>query len=474
MSWLDELLIGYRRIKSVAGFAAQRFTVRFDGAGVQVADDSLNLETVVTITAANLGNFVPLDVSRSAAVTGNSTLAAPVNHKHDVAVDVPVDIGTANSQGNSTALAAANHVHRLTESMLRGILNTVTTAVTFNSQRLSSVADPLSAQDVATKNYVDGLANGVDWKASVRLATTANITLSGTQVIDGVTAASGNRVLVKDQTTQSANGIYVVAAGAWTRATDADTSAEVTGGLATWVSEGTTNGDTGWVLTTNDTITLGSTSLTFTQFTGLGQVVAGSGLTKTGNQLDVGAGTDISVAADSISVVSDTDAGANTIAKRDGAGSLAAFSYTGVTLGEVRLDAPAWVRRTAAGAERHREIPASAATTDATPATAATFAIPTGKMVTLRGTLTGYQTAGAAGAAGDAVAHVVQAAFRNVAGTVTQVGVTTEPMAAVRTGLTTAAASFAISGTSVNLRFTGEASKTIEVGGTLSVIGRMT
>ncbi len=106
---------------------------------------------------------------------------------------------------------------------------------------------------------------GLDWKASVRVATTANITLSGAQTIDGVSVIAGNRVLVKDQSTASQNGIYVCAAGAWSRATDADADAEVTTGLTTYVAEGTANGGKGYTLTTADPIVVGSTSLVFQQ-----------------------------------------------------------------------------------------------------------------------------------------------------------------------------------------------------------------
>lgn len=179
-----------------------------------------------------------------------------------------------------------------------------TAAVSFNSQRITNLADPTNPQDAATKAYVDAYAAGLDFKESVRVATTANITLSGTQTIDGIAVTAGQRVLVKDQSTASANGIYTVAAGAWTRATDADSSAEVTTGTIVFVEEGTTNATSQWVLSTTGTITLGTTNLTFVQFSGAGQITAGNGLSKTGNTLTVvgtanrisvsGAGVDIS------------------------------------------------------------------------------------------------------------------------------------------------------------------------------------
>lgn len=129
--------------------------------------------------------------------------------------------------------------------------------------KLTDVEDPTNPQDAATKNYVDAVSRGFDWKDSCRAATTASITLSGAQTIDGVSVVAGNRVLVKNQSTASQNGIYVCAAGSWSRAVDADASSEVTSGLAVTVTEGTANGNKTFVLTTDDPITLGSTSLTF-------------------------------------------------------------------------------------------------------------------------------------------------------------------------------------------------------------------
>lgn len=173
-----------------------------------------------------------------------------------------------------------------------------------------SVADPTSDSHAATKGYVDSARSGLDVKQSVRVATTSAINiatdLEDGDTIDGVTLATGDRVLVKNQSTASENGIYVVvASGAASRSTDADSNAEVTAGMFTFVSEGSVNADSGWVLTTNDTITLGSTSLEFAQFSGAGQVSAGDGLTKTGNTLDVvGTADRITVNADSIDIAS--------------------------------------------------------------------------------------------------------------------------------------------------------------------------
>lgn len=149
---------------------------------------------------------------------------------------------------------------------------------------LTLSADPSSAFHAATKQYVDNVAAGLDPKQSVRAATTANITLSGEQAIDGVAAIAGNRVLVKNQSTASQNGIYVVASGAWSRSADFDGSPsnEVTSGAYCFVEEGTVNADTSWVLVTNDPITLGTTSLAFAQFSGPGTYSAGTGLQLTG------------------------------------------------------------------------------------------------------------------------------------------------------------------------------------------------
>lgn len=143
---------------------------------------------------------------------------------------------------------------------------------------------------LVTKEYVDAVKVGLDFKDSVKVASTADVTISGPgAAIDGISLSSGDRVLLKNQSTASQNGIYSWngAASAMTRTTDADSSSEVTSGMFVFVEQGTVNADQGFVLTTDGTITVGSTSLSFTQFSGAGQIVAGDAITKTGNQLDV-------------------------------------------------------------------------------------------------------------------------------------------------------------------------------------------
>ena len=172
------------------------------------------------------------------------------------------------------------------------------------------VATPSNASDAANKSYVDGLVgSGVYWKEPARVASTANINLSnpGTDTFDGITISSGDRILVKDQSSASENGVYDFngSSSAMTRSEDAN-SADELNGLAIFVKEGTDNADQGFVQT-SEIASLGSDNVVFVQFTGLGQITAGDGLDKSGNTLsvDTGAGLQISGAA----VAVDTGAG---------------------------------------------------------------------------------------------------------------------------------------------------------------------
>lgn len=171
-----------------------------------------------------------------------------------------------------------------------------TANVNMNNVRLTGLAEPVNPQDAATKNYVDAARSGLDVKASCRAATIGNITLSGAQTIDAIVLAAGDRVLVKDQVAAGANGIYVVALGAWSRASDADTAGEFNSGAFTFVEEGSANGGKGFVLTTPNPISIGFTGLTWTQFSSSGAVGAGTALSFSGSTLNVLAdGSTISV-----------------------------------------------------------------------------------------------------------------------------------------------------------------------------------
>lgn len=153
----------------------------------------------------------------------------------------------------------------------------ITNNLDASGNRIVNLADGVSAQDAVTKAQLDAAVQGYKWKEPARAATTANITLSGTQTIDGVSIAIGDRVLVKNQTTGSANGVYLAASGAWTRATDFDASSEVLG-AAVFVSEGTAQGNQVWLMTTDAPITIGTTALTFAQVGGGASYTAGNGI----------------------------------------------------------------------------------------------------------------------------------------------------------------------------------------------------
>ena len=239
--------------------------------------------------------------------------------------------GTGTTNGSITGTGALTFTAGGTNTNVNLVPNGTGT-VDVGNFRITSVANPTQSTDAANKYYVDSVKQALDIKDSVRLATTAALTAtysngtggvgatltnSGTLAalnLDSVNVVSGDRILVKDQATASQNGIYTVttvgtASVAWvlTRATDADNSptGEVTPGMFTFVEEGTTNADSGWVLTTDGAVTIGTTSLSFVQFSGAGQIIAGAGLTKTGNQIDViGTANRISVFADNIDIAS--------------------------------------------------------------------------------------------------------------------------------------------------------------------------
>jgi len=258
-----------------------------------LTNKSINLaNNTLTATSAQLATAISDETGTGVVVFSNTpTLVTPV-------LGAATATSITATSGNITINAASgnNSVN---------LVPTGTGIVDAGGKRVGNAADPTQSTDLATKAYVDGLANGLDVKASVRAATTANITLSNTQTIDGVALSVGDRVLVKDQSTGSQNGIYVVASGSWTRATDFDNTpgTEVSPGTFFFVEEGTAQADNGYVVTNDTAITIGTTAIVFSQFSGAGQITAGAGLTKSGNTLDVvGTASRITVNSDSVDI----------------------------------------------------------------------------------------------------------------------------------------------------------------------------
>jgi len=224
------------------------------------------------------GSFVDLDTSR----TQNTFLAAPngsngaATFRSMVAADVPSLAHTKISDFDSGV--RANRLDQMAAP---------TGSVSLNSQKITNLADPSADSDAASKSYVDGVAQGLDVKDSVVAATTANITLSGTQTIDGVSVSADNRVLVKNQSTASQNGLYLCKAGSWQRTDDLASGADAAG-MFTFVEQGTANGDKGFVCTTNKgSAVVGTNNLAFSQFSSSGDITAGDGLDKSGTELSL-------------------------------------------------------------------------------------------------------------------------------------------------------------------------------------------
>lgn len=155
------------------------------------------------------------------------------------------------------------------------------TGGTFAGPTITGLSNPINGGDAVNKTYADTIAQGLDPKASVLVATTTNLTLSGEQTIGGVLTSS-SRVLVKNQTLPAQNGIYVSGAGAWVRATDMDSWLEIPGAYV-MVEQGSINADTGWMCTADAGGTLETTAINWSQFAGVGTYLAFPGLSLTGN-----------------------------------------------------------------------------------------------------------------------------------------------------------------------------------------------
>ena len=259
----------------------------WNGSGWVAAQGGAGAVPATTVTTSAVAD---------AGVVGVATTYAREDHKHAReafgTIGASTSFGQALAQGSAVTLARSDHLHgtpahdAAAHSAIKiSDLAVPTAAVSFNSQKITSLGTPTAGTDATTKDYVDNLTAGLSWKESVRAATTANGTMASAfqnaAVIDGVTLATGNRILLKNQTTTTENGIYTVnASGAPTRATDADAVGELEG-AAVFVQEGTAQADQAWVCTTNAPITPGSTGTAWVQFGAGTAITAGAGLTGT-------------------------------------------------------------------------------------------------------------------------------------------------------------------------------------------------
>lgn len=254
-------------------------SVSFNGSG------NVDITTTIQPNSVALGTDTSGDYVQSVSVSGNGISATGTGEGATVSIS-----------SNATADNVANTI------VYRDASNNFS-AGRITAENITINQTPTQSTDAATKGYVDGLKQGLDVKDSVKVATTANIALDQTTTtVDGVSLADGDRVLVKNQDDAVENGIWVVSTtGSWSRALDA-VNGKLTGGSFFFVEQGTVNADNGFVLATNGTPSVGTASLTFTQFSGAGQIDAGAGLSKSGNQLNVNVGLGLEIVSDNVKI----------------------------------------------------------------------------------------------------------------------------------------------------------------------------
>jgi len=327
-------------VTTFAGLASVTST-SFVGALTGNASTATTLQTARTINGTSFDGSANITVTAAAGTLTGATLASGVTASSLTSVgtiatgvwqgtDVGVLYGgTGTSDGSITGTGALTFTAGGSNTNVN-LVPIGTGIVDVGGKRVGNAADPTQSTDLATKAYVDGLANGLDVKQSVKAASTtaltvtysngssgvgATLTNAGTQAaltLDSIALSVGDRVLIKNQASGLQNGVYTVTTVGtistnWvlTRATDFDNSpgTEVGPGIFFFVEQGTTQADNGYVITTDTAITIGTTAIDFVQFSGAGQITAGAGLTKSGNTLDVvGTANRISVATDSIDI----------------------------------------------------------------------------------------------------------------------------------------------------------------------------
>ena len=213
-----------------------------------------------------------------------------------------------------------------------------TAAVSANSQKITNLADCTSDNDAANKGYVDGVAQGLDIKDSCVVVSTSNLTLSGTQPVDGISLSANDRVLVAGQSTASQNGIYkVVSGGSWTRTDDLATGVDAAG-VFTFIEKGTANAENGFVCTSDKgSAVVGTNNLTFAQFSGAGQISAGDGLQKSGNTMsaDLKSNGGVVIESGELAVKLDASSITGTLAVSDGGTGSTSASGARTNLGLV-------------------------------------------------------------------------------------------------------------------------------------------